>query len=75
MKIDATYDHDRRHGGAYDRGGADYHYGRKFDPHYFIGNTFKGIRIGQEALTDAELSAYKSGWSDAHSDGDIKKWY
>ncbi len=74
MKIDATYDHDRRHGGAYDRGGADYYYGKKFDPHYYIGGTFKGIRIGKEALTDAELSAYKAGWSDAHADGDTKEW-
>jgi hypothetical protein len=74
MKIDATYDHDRRHGGPYDRGGADYYYGRGFQPHYYIGDTLKGIRIERAGMSLEELSAYEAGYLDARADGDLKEW-
>lgn len=71
MKIDAT--HNRRHGGPYDRGGADYYYGR-FQPHYYLGGTLKSIRIEQDGMSLEELSAYEAGYLDARADGDLKKW-
>lgn len=74
MKIDATYDHDRRHGGPYDRGGADYYYGRGFQPHYYIGDTLKGIRIERAGMSLEEVSAYEAGYLDARADGDLKEW-
>ena len=71
MKIDAT--HNRRHGGPYDRGRADYYYGRGFQPHH-LGGTGKSIRIEQAGMSLEELSAYEAGYLDAHADGDLKGW-
>lgn len=36
---------DHRHGGPYDRGSADYYYGRPFNPHYFKGATYASEEI------------------------------
>ena len=72
MKIDATYD--RRHGGPYDRGGADFHYGRGFQPHYYIGDAPKHIRIERAGMSLEELHAYEAGYLDARADGDLKEW-
>lgn len=78
MKIDATYDHDRRHGGPYDRGKADYYYGREFQPHYMvfpnIDDTLKGIRIERAGMTLEDLQAYEAGYLEARADGDLKEW-
>ena len=78
MKIDATYDYDRRHGGPYDRGGADCYYGRGFQPHYmvfpYIGDTLKGVRIERAGMTLEDLQAYEAGYLDARADGDLKEW-
>lgn len=72
MKIDVTYD--RRHGGPYDRGGADCYYGRGFQPHYYISGTLKGIRIERAGMSLEELQAYEAGYLDACADGDLKEW-
>ena len=34
LERDKVYD--RRHGGPFDRGGADSYYGRGLDPHYYL---------------------------------------
>ena len=45
-------EHDKRHGGPYDRGSADAYYRRDFDPHYYEG----AKRIPIEAGTPEYLS-------------------
>ena len=67
---DAT--HDKRHGGPFDRGGADYYYSRPFRPHYFVGATYATPEVTD--LTAAERAAYRAGWDDADQFGDKKDW-
>jgi len=38
-------EYDARHGGPFDRGSADSYYGRRFDPHFFIGATNTTPRV------------------------------
>ena len=53
-------EHDKRHGGAFDRGSADAYYGRGFEPHKYHGATHHGPRV---SLTDpAEIEAYRVGY-------------
>lgn len=44
-----------RHGGPFDRGSADYYYGRDFDPHYYIGDTGNSSRVMLDSLTLGEF--------------------
>ena len=74
MKIDATYNYDRRNGSPYDCGGADYFYGRNFQPHMYLGSKLKGIRIERAGMTLEDLQAYEAGYLDARADGDLKEW-
>jgi hypothetical protein len=70
-----TTQHDERHGGAYDRGGADYYYHRPEDPHYFTGGTSTitcDTRITD--LTPGERQAYLDGYADAEAFGAQKDW-
>ena len=64
--------YDERHGGPYDRGSADFWYGRGFNPHYYTGRTYQSERI--EDLTSEELAAYRAGYKDAEERGDQKDW-
>ena len=64
--------YDDRHGGPYDRGGADSYYGRKFCPHYYVKGTGNSPRI--EKLTRQELEAYEKGYHDNEDSGDFKDW-
>ena len=64
--------HDTRHGGPYDRGGADYYYGRGFQPHYFVGGTHTSPKV--TSLTTAELEAYRAGFAEAEAMGPQKEW-
>lgn len=34
-----------RHGGPYDRGGADSYYGRRPNPHYYVGATYSSEEV------------------------------
>ena len=43
--------YDERHGGPYDRGGADYYYRRPFAPHYYTGGTGTSERVNADAMT------------------------
>ena len=61
----------RRHGGPFDRGGADFYYGR-YNPHYFEGATYSSPCV--HTLNEEELQAYNFGWDEAESRGDRKDW-
>ena len=37
--------YDKRHGGPFDRGGADSYYGRGRNPHYFVGATYSSCLL------------------------------
>jgi hypothetical protein len=65
--------YDARHGGPYDRGGADSYYGREYQPHYYRGGTGTSERV--EALTAEELEAYNAGYEDNEKSGDKKNWF
>ena len=63
-----------RHGGPFDRGSADYYYGRDFNPHYYIGDTYNSPRVNESSMTLEEVEAYKAGWDDAEANKDRKEW-
>lgn len=60
-----------RHGSPQDRGSADRYYGRPFDPHYYIGNSYTGSAVSEENMTDAEIREYTYGWD---NENDRKDW-
>ena len=66
--------YDTRHGGPYDRGSADSHYNRRFDPHYYVGDTYSTPRIGLANMTAQEITAYTAGFNDNESFGEKKDW-
>ena len=66
--------HDKRHGGPYDRGGADSYYGRGHKPHYFVGNTHQGTQIPEDKMTDDEIRDDTAGYNDNEAAGEFKDW-
>ena len=66
--------YDQRHGGPFDRGGADYYYGRAFDPHYFVGATYNSDRVEMKDMTPEEIAAYTRGFNAAEENGTQKDW-
>jgi len=64
--------YNKRHGGPYDRGGADSYYGRPAIPHYFEGATYQSNEITD--LTDDEVAAYMAGYEDNELNGEKKEW-
>jgi len=66
--------YEQRHGGPYDRGQADSYYGREFDPHYFVGDSYNTPRIELVQMTAEEIVAYTAGYRDNESNGDKKDW-
>ena len=70
--IKAKYD--ERHGGPYDRGGADYYYRRPFAPHYYAGGTGTSERVNADAMTMNQLDAYRAGYEAAADLGHEKDW-
>lgn len=52
-----------RHGGPYDRGGADAYYEREYDPHYYVGDTYSSARVEKSEMTEAEIEAYNKGFN------------
>ena len=66
--------YDQRHGGPYDRGQADSYYGREYEPHYYVGDTYNSPRINLEFMTPAEITAYTAGYRDNEELGDRKEW-
>lgn len=75
MKIDNYNDRelfDTRHGGAFDRGSADSHYGRRIEPHYYVGGTATSEKVTK--LTESELRDYMAGYAWNELFGDKKSW-
>ena len=66
--------YDERHGGPYDRGGADSYYRRGYDPHYFVGATGTSERVPMALMTAEEITAYSAGYRDNEEAGDFKDW-
>jgi|TARA_R110001583_G_scaffold66927_2_gene191838 hypothetical protein len=64
----------KRHGGAYDRGSADYYYRRPRQPHYFMGGTNTSPRVDEQNMTEDEVVAYHKGYDDAELNGDQKDY-
>jgi hypothetical protein len=63
-----------RHGGPFDRGQADSWYGREYNPHYFVGNSYSSPRIELAQMTPDEIVAYTAGYTDNESNGDHKEY-
>ena len=53
---------DERHGGPFDRGTADSYYGREYNPHYFVGDSYNSPRIDQASMTEREINEYAAGF-------------
>ena len=66
--------YDERHGGPYDRGTADFWYGREYDPHFFKGATYSTDKVELKDMTPAEITAYSKGYKTAEADGSQKDW-
>jgi len=67
--------YDERHGGPYDRGGADSWYRRSPIPHYWTQGTGSGIKIEEEDMTPDEIKAYFAGYDENESSGCHKDWF
>ena len=66
--------YDQRHGSAYDRGGADAYYGRRFNPHYFKGDSYASDLVNLYDPNDELYKAYAAGYQDTVDAGDFKDW-
>lgn len=66
--------YDQRHGGPYDRGMADSHYGRDFNPHYFVGDTYNSPKVELAQMTAQEITAYTVGYRENEANGSKKEW-
>lgn len=53
-----------RHGGPYDRGGADSYYGRQRRPHYYVGATYSTPRVDAVEMTEEQVAEYNRGFDD-----------
>lgn len=71
-QVDSVYD--KRHGGPYDRGGADSYYRRPFDPHYYTQGSYHGTKVEMADMTAEEITAYTAGFNDNEELGDFKDW-
>ena len=69
-----TKTYDERHGGPYDRGGADSWYRRPRNPHYFVGGSYDSEPILPPQMTQAEIDAYNAGFDAGEASGDHKEW-
>jgi uncharacterized protein with beta-barrel porin domain len=70
-KDDPQFDRSKN-GSLYDRGGADFYYGRSINPHWYPNGTYKGEMITD--LNDVEIDEYMDGWYDARELG-LQKEY
>ena len=65
---------DERHGGPFDRGGADFWYRRGYEPHYYKGADFPSECVEKDQMTGEELAAYRAGYELAEAAGDQKDY-
>lgn len=63
---------DRRHGGPFDRGGADSYYRRPPVPHWYPGGTGRGPRIERDQMTAEQVAEYYAGYDENERDGNFK---
>lgn len=66
--------YDTRHGGPYDRGSADSYYGRGYNPHYFVGDSYNSTRLELVDMSAEEITAYTAGYNDNEESGERKVW-
>ena len=66
--------YNERHGGPYDRGGADSYYQRGACPHYYEGKTYSTKRIEKEEMTEEEIEAYMAGYNENEDLRHFKEW-
>jgi hypothetical protein len=66
--------YDTRHGGPFDRGSADSHYQRIWEPHYYVGNTSTSERVELAKMTAEQIVAYTAGYNYNEQYGDKKEW-
>jgi len=66
---------DTRHGGPYNRGGADSYYRRPRNPHFFRGDSYQSERVTYKDMTPDEVEAYHAGYDDNEESGDHKEWF
>lgn len=53
---------DERHGGPFDRGTCDSYYGRGYNPHYFVGDSYNTPRVEMAQMTTREIVEYTMGF-------------
>ena len=66
--------YDNRHGGPYDRGGADSYYRRGLRPHYLVGDTYQSEAVMIDDMTPEEIEAYCAGYDDNEKIGNYKDY-
>lgn len=66
--------YDKRHGGPWDRGGADSYYDRGRRPHYFKGDTHQSEQVMMADMTAEEVEAYNAGYDYNEQFGGKKEW-
>jgi hypothetical protein len=74
ITFETRKNYDERHGGAFDRGSADSHYGRPRNPHMFVGATYDSDRIDQSQMSPQEVQAYLAGYQWNEQFGDKKSY-
>lgn len=65
---------DKRHGGPWDRGGADCYYGRGPSPHYYEDHTYASPRITRENMTEQQIDEYFAGYTNTQRSDARKDW-
>ena len=71
-EVEATAD--TRHGSPWDRGGADYYYGRNPNPHFFEGAPYATAKFEKENMTDQQIDEYFAGYVWMQRTGAEKSW-
>ena len=64
----------QRHGGPWDRGGADSYYRRNRNPHYYAGDTGSSDMIMEADMTFEQIEEYKAGYEYNEEFGGKKSW-
>jgi hypothetical protein len=62
------------HGSPFDRGGADSHYNRAQDPHFYPEGSYRGDRVEAKDMTLAQMREYYRGYEYNEQFGDKKSW-
>ena len=74
LVLETRESYDQRHGGPFDRGGADSYYHCPRTPHFYVDGTGTSERIPETAMTNEEIQAYLAGYQYNEQFGDKKDW-